>query len=257
MIAGKDIWTAEPFHTTLQQMNIRYESFTGMAEAAERTKKHMFQLLILDMQLPDGSGAALCRLIRQNEQNPNASSPILLITDRVDDRLLRMAQEAGANELLARSCEPQHLLAMLQKYLADDDRETGLTDRDDADKKYFSFDPRLDVDYLHRLYAYHTAHAAELFHLFLQNNGREMKGIHEALAMQDWGKLQHLVHKAKPNFSMVGLTRIAQMLQDIFDKLQQDDHATATSMLTTVDEEVEKYLPVIKSECQRMEESSK
>src|SRR5262245_2157043 len=67
-------------------------------EARERLGGGAFQILILDVMLPDGSGVDLCRRLRDE----GYTTPILLLTARgeVGDRVAGL--DAGADDYLAK-----------------------------------------------------------------------------------------------------------------------------------------------------------
>jgi DNA-binding response OmpR family regulator len=75
-------------------------------------KHKEFDLLVLDLMLPDGDGLDLCRDIRGFSQ-----IPILMLTARGDtmDRILGL--EMGADDYLPKPFEPRELLARLKAIL--------------------------------------------------------------------------------------------------------------------------------------------
>jgi len=75
-----------------------------------------FDLLILDLMLPDTDGLELCRLIRVRA-DPVAQMPILMLTAKGDpvDRVLGL--ELGADDYLPKPFEPRELLARIRAVL--------------------------------------------------------------------------------------------------------------------------------------------
>jgi two-component system, OmpR family, phosphate regulon response regulator OmpR len=81
-------------------------------EGEQRLKRESFDLLILDLMLPDADGLDLCRRIRQS-----SDLPILMLTARGDamDRVVGL--EIGADDYLPKPFEPRELLARLRAIL--------------------------------------------------------------------------------------------------------------------------------------------
>jgi DNA-binding response OmpR family regulator len=81
----------------------------GLALAARAT----FDLIILDLMLPDGDGLEVCRQIRRRD----GAIPILMLTARGDatDRVVGL--EMGADDYLPKPFEPRELLARLRAVL--------------------------------------------------------------------------------------------------------------------------------------------
>jgi len=72
-----------------------------------------FDLVILDLMLPDGSGMDICRLIRERDSH----TPILMLTalNRVDDKVSGL--EAGADDYLVKPFHFKELVARLNALL--------------------------------------------------------------------------------------------------------------------------------------------
>jgi DNA-binding response OmpR family regulator len=81
-------------------------------EGVYALKHGEFDLLVLDLMLPDGDGLDICRDIRGFSQ-----LPILMLTARGDtmDRILGL--EMGADDYLPKPFEPRELLARLKAIL--------------------------------------------------------------------------------------------------------------------------------------------
>jgi two-component system phosphate regulon response regulator OmpR len=84
---------------------------TGTAGIALHSRE-TFDVLILDLMLPDMDGLDVCRVIRER-----AATPILMLTARGDamDRVVGL--ELGADDYLPKPFEPRELLARLKAIL--------------------------------------------------------------------------------------------------------------------------------------------
>jgi two-component system phosphate regulon response regulator OmpR len=104
----------------LAEMVSNYLAEAGFATAVARTgtsgltlhDREPFDLLILDLMLPDMDGLDVCRRIRETSQ-----TPILMLTARGDamDRVVGL--EMGADDYLPKPFEPRELLARLRALL--------------------------------------------------------------------------------------------------------------------------------------------
>jgi DNA-binding response OmpR family regulator len=82
------------------------------AEAERRLKAEDFDVVILDLMLPDTDGLDLCKRIRAT-----STIPLLMLTARGDplDRVIGL--ELGADDYLPKPFEPRELLARLRAIL--------------------------------------------------------------------------------------------------------------------------------------------
>src|SRR5499426_3343044 len=106
----------------LAEAGFRVTAATTAREGEQRLKRENFEVLILDLMLPDADGLELCRRIRQS-----SDIPILMLTARGDamDRVVGL--EVGADDYLPKPFEPRELLARLRAILR---RKAGPMPRD-------------------------------------------------------------------------------------------------------------------------------
>ena len=85
-------------------------------EGLDLLSKGSFDLIILDVMLPDMDGFEVCKQVRKD-----SSIPIVMLTARGDVRDKVVGLEIGADDYLAKPFEPRELVARIQSVL----RRTG------------------------------------------------------------------------------------------------------------------------------------
>lgn len=106
---------------------------------AQRSRYH-FDALILDIMLPDGDGLLLCQQLRGQGE----SIPIIMLTARGDDVDRILGLEIGADDYLAKPCNPRELVARLRALLRR--TQTPLAGAPSGDDQQVYFGPwRLDL----------------------------------------------------------------------------------------------------------------
>ncbi len=89
-----------------------FEAATG-AEAMSRAKEMLYDLVILDVGLPDTDGRELCRLMRKQ----GIKSPIMMLTGHDGDADTILGLDAGANDYVAKPFKFPVLLARIRSQL--------------------------------------------------------------------------------------------------------------------------------------------
>ena len=89
-----------------------HEGASG-AEALEKVKQHSYDLLILDVGLPDTDGRELCRLIRKQ----GVKCPILMLTGHDTDSDTISGLDAGANDYITKPFKFPVFLARMRAQL--------------------------------------------------------------------------------------------------------------------------------------------
>jgi two-component system, OmpR family, response regulator len=86
---------------------------THLSKARFTESEDDFDILLLDVNLPDGSGFDLCRDVRRN----GSRLPILMLTARSDEDSVVTGFEAGANDYIRKPFSNRELLARIQSHL--------------------------------------------------------------------------------------------------------------------------------------------
>lgn len=87
------------------------------AEARQLLSKHQFDLIFMDIQLPDEDGFTLTRYLRTELQHQHANTPVLAMTAQTqiaeDERYL----EAGMNDYLLKPFNPNELFEKITQHI--------------------------------------------------------------------------------------------------------------------------------------------
>jgi DNA-binding response OmpR family regulator len=96
----------------LGQAGFRVATSATAQDGEQRLKRERYDLLVLDLMLPDADGLEVCRRLRQS-----SDLPILMLTARGDamDRVIGL--ELGADDYLPKPFEPRELLARVRAIL--------------------------------------------------------------------------------------------------------------------------------------------
>ena len=108
-----DVRLAEMLRTYLRQAGFT----VALAEDAARGLRHLeqqpYDLVLLDLMLPDADGLDVCREIRQSQR----MLPIIMITARGETMDRVVGLELGADDYLSKPFEPRELLARIRAVL--------------------------------------------------------------------------------------------------------------------------------------------
>jgi two-component system phosphate regulon response regulator PhoB len=87
----------------------------SVAEALEAASRRRFDLFLLDVMLPDGSGFELCRALKQDPRT--SSVPVLILTAKAQQADLAAAEAAGADGYFTKPFSPVALIRKMEQML--------------------------------------------------------------------------------------------------------------------------------------------
>lgn len=108
-----DLDTQDMLRVVLQDKGFRFEAVGNCADALSSIHGNNIAVLLLDNQLPDGSGIELCQQVRQF----NVDLPIIFLSGSAHDHEREAALLTGANAFLTKPFELDDLFTTLANYI--------------------------------------------------------------------------------------------------------------------------------------------
>ncbi len=126
MISGKKILIVDDDTTLLEMLGEQlqlHEEFSTIGaktatEAIDLAKEDYFDVILLDVGLPDMDGREVCRLMRRN----GVTSPIIMLTGADTDADTILGLDAGANDYITKPFRLGVLLARLRAHIRQHER---------------------------------------------------------------------------------------------------------------------------------------
>lgn len=108
----------DPMIARTLSMGLRYEGFElshadSIAVAMQVLGQQAFELILLDVGLPDGDGISLCRELRAL----HPATPILMLSARTDENAVVASMEGGADDYIRKPCGLRELSARMRRLL--------------------------------------------------------------------------------------------------------------------------------------------
>jgi signal transduction histidine kinase len=97
----------------LEKLGVHQDLAENGAEALTLAAAKKYDIILMDIQLPDINGYEVTRKIRSG-QNPNATTKIIALTASAMRQDIHKAMEAGMNDFLAKPFKPKELIDRLK-----------------------------------------------------------------------------------------------------------------------------------------------
>lgn len=112
IVIDKDTSFVKGLKYSLEQENFIVESALSIEEATDKMKNNDYDLVIMDILLPDGNGFLLLRTIRENSQ-----VPIIVMSDKNEELTEVLALDYGADDYIMKSTNFMVLKAKIKALL--------------------------------------------------------------------------------------------------------------------------------------------
>ena len=252
LVAEDNIMNRKYISTLLKKWDINPVMAHDGLEAIEATKKQEFDIILMDIQMPevDGFEATIC--IR-NTSNINQKTPIIALTASALTKEKDKAFSVGMNDFLSKPFAPIELLRCLNKHV--NQEEANENDQNEEDtNEIFSFNAKLDLDYLEGCYEGDLDYASDMFGIFIEHTLPEIDQLEVLIASKNYEEIRKAAHKMKPAFAMVGLTHITDQIAILEQTAKENTEINTIELLfKEVKEELYVFIPILTQELKKMQ----
>jgi CheY-like chemotaxis protein len=204
---------------------------TNGKEALDAVKERPFDLVLMDVQMPEMGGFEATRAIRTREKHTGGHLPIVAMTAHAMKGDRERCLEAGMDAYVSKPVQAEELAQVIGEVVADSAKRAFLPDGANAAIDMPALMARLRGD---------IALLKELAELFLAEQVKIQASIDDAVARRDAAALQYAAHALKGavgNFMAKDAFQAAQQLEELG---RSGDLSEVDQVRARVDETVQK-----------------
>jgi len=213
-------------------------------KALELYKNRHFDLIILDIQMPDIDGPTLLKMMREHE--PGDTTPVVALTANILNQEAQRLLDLGFDYYLSKPIDEDKFKSLLDGDIRQRHPHPHHADTDRNSMAENSIDYHQSL----ALSAHNKGLLKQTFEILLQEIPDHQQQLMNALQNSQHDKLAAIAHKLQGITCYTSLPKLKQMLSCFQQQLAEDNKASLhdavldlTSELSVIKAEVEKYLP--------------
>ncbi|MEH6625637.1 MAG: MASE3 domain-containing protein [Motiliproteus sp.] len=206
-------------------------------QALERIHQHVYDLVLMDLQMPEMDGIEATRLIRSIPMQSNL--PVLAMTANIFEEDRQTCREVGMNDFVAKPVDPENLYLTLSKWLPEKNvgQGSGGTARAEPaaaknQSEVVADQMRQQLDAIDGLEAKiglrnmrGDARAyLRLLSQFDQSHGDDAEQLRQAFDLSDFDGARNLTHTLKGTAGTLGLTDMQEISMLLETRLRHLSH---------------------------------
>jgi PAS domain S-box-containing protein len=189
------------------------EAINGL-EAIAILKKRKFDIILMDIQMPEMGGIEATKIIRTKL---NLSTPIIALTANAFKTEIDECRKAGMDDYITKPFDEDILIETIAKYARN--KKTAISD------SILSAETGMHKLYnltsLHNLSRGNNQFEVKMINIFVVQTTKTIEKITEAILLADYVKVSRLIHFIRPSITSLGITSITKELQ-LLEKTAKD-----------------------------------
>jgi CheY-like chemotaxis protein len=226
--------------------------------AVDKLLNGAYDLVLMDIQMPEMDGYAATKKIRTELPEPFCSTPIMAMTAYATPVERQKSLDCGMNDYISKPFNPADLKRKIAGLKPGKSNHEAGDRKPEAGGNYIATNkqpgnnipqPVINVDqpepemtinlsYLREVSGNNAEFITQMIELFLQKTPEALEEMNERFRQQNWEELRNIAHRIKPSYTYVGLAEIHKMLAEIEREALENHSQTNVDKVSTLISEV-------------------
>ncbi|MCC7232338.1 MAG: tetratricopeptide repeat protein [Bacteroidia bacterium] len=191
-----------------------FESAENGKQALEKLEENEYDIILMDIQMPEMDGYEITREIRLNMRKEVCNLPIIALTADASEREKKRARETGMNDYVVKPYTPEDLFSVLLKFIPRE-KKGEVISNDKAAVYRKSTDPGMNLEFLEKFTGGDSDLAIQLIEIFLKQVPEAIENLQQSIPKRNWKETHAVAHKVKSSISIFELSELKKLITNI------------------------------------------
>ena len=191
-------------------------------EAIDMIRDHMFDIVLMDIEMPEMNGYEATSRIRKQLPDPKNKIPILAMTAHASAKEKEKCFASGMNDYISKPFDPADVrIKIIQLTFASvpvQEKNQSNSLSGNAPGRY------TNLTFLKEMSDDNDSFIRDFINLFMQNAPESLAQLQQHLRQKEWEQIRQVAHKIKPSFNYLGLKELHEAAAKIEDYARQGIH---------------------------------
>ncbi len=192
-------------------------------KALEFLNNHEYDMVLMDIQMPEMDGYEITREIRSRVRIENRTIPVIAITADASEKEKIKAKEAGMNDYVIKPYTPEELYFTLVKYVkAAENGSTKKIKNGQVPPRYK--EAGMGLEHLEKYTGGDSELTIQLIEIFLKQVPEAIQKLNKSISAQDWKETHAVAHKIKSSVAIFELNELKKLIINIEEYARDREH---------------------------------
>lgn len=211
--------------------------------AVEKIKKKIYDLVIMDIQMPEMDGYTAAKTIRQMEDPYFQDIPILALSAFTSSDILDKVTASGMNDYLSKPLRMNELHSLIVKY----GKDLKIEKTENSSQGPVSQLERM-YPYLYQITDGDKSQVIDLIETITKTVPHELNKLAGQLELELFDQLAETLHKIKPNLDSLNLNKLAAQTDDL-------EAAALGGEISVLDNDLSEFVESVKEKISQIEKN--
>jgi PAS domain S-box-containing protein len=239
---NKKILVAEDIELNQFLVKTMLESWGGSVdiavngkEAVDKVKENSYDLILMDIQMPEMDGITATRYIRELPDNEKAQIPIIAFTANTLQGDAKLYRDAGMNDYITKPYAEEKLHEKINEVLNLAARPMEQNENQSNDEPVSpSTEPEerlYNISMIEAIGKSNPAFIEKMIVMFVDFVGKDFEKLKDAASKNNWTEVGQIAHKLKSTFGNMGVASLVPHVVDL-ETQTGDPHALINALDT-------------------------